>query len=202
MKTLSKHRIFLPVTVPNDTSSARRDLDDEDMINVLERCYQVLHGRRNSTAISATSTATSINSNPQPATAPNSTRSLLSKHMKRYVFDEIKLRLTKLDHNLYDIIWPSVKKLPTETSFRLALEQDFPLGLVAPDFHIYKVFHLLFDPVLKDLNSIDLHYEIPNHPESKFNKNDNEDGPVDIDLDLDPQLKYIISGLIRLVYAN
>lgn len=181
--------MFLLITVPNDNSSARRNLDDEDMINVLERCYQVLHGRRNSNVISASSTVTSINSSLQSTTTNTS---LLSKYMKRYVFDEIKLRLTKLDHNLYDIIWPSVKKLPTDTSFRIALEQDFPIGLVAPDFYTYRVFHELLDPILKDLNSIDLHYEMPTHPASKFAQNDAE--LVDIELDLDPHQKYIISG--------
>lgn len=65
--------------MPNDTVSARKDLDDEDMLNVLERCYNVLHGRRNSNAISATSSKTST------SVGSNSNSSLLSKHLKRYV---------------------------------------------------------------------------------------------------------------------
>ncbi|KAJ8930274.1 hypothetical protein NQ314_016941 [Rhamnusium bicolor] len=170
---------------PRTLFSARKDLDEEDMITVLERCYTVLHGRRNSN-VSASSIAT--------ITSITSSSPILTKHVKRYVFDKVKFRLTKLDHNLYDIIWPSVKKLPTDTSFRIALEQDFPLGLIAPDFYVYKVFKEFLEPIIKDYNCIDLHNELQMHPKSKFADDENKE--VDIDLDLDPQLKWIISGTL------
>lgn len=170
---------------PKDVYSAKKQLDDEDMINVLEKCYMVLHGRRNSNAISAASNVSN--------TSNASTSSLLSKHMKRYIFDDVKLRLTKYDHHLYDLIWPSVKKLPTEMAFRVALEQDFPAGIVAPDFCVYKVFHELLIPIIKDYHHIDLSPELPLHPPVKFVE-PSSDSQKEIDLDIDPANKYIITG--------
>lgn len=171
------------ITVPNDTCSARKDLDDEDMLNVLERCYNVLHGRRNSNTVSAASNAsqTSFSS------------SIIVKHTKRYIFDAVKNRLTKLDHNLYDVIWPSVKKLPAELSFRVALEQDFPAGIVAPDFYVYKVFKEYVEPVIKEYNAIDINHELGIHPPTKFVQEENGN-LIDIEFDLDPQTRWIISG--------
>lgn len=172
--------------MPDDNSSARKDFDDEEMLKVLERCYNVLHGRRGSNSISATSTAT--------VTATNTTQSsLISKHMKRYIFDTIKYRLTRLDHNLYDLIWPSVKKLPTEASFRNAMEQDFPAGVVVPDFYCYEVFQEFLDPFLKELHCIDIAAQLNPHPISKFfeEKPDEDEERV---FDLDPAAKMIIAG--------
>lgn len=163
------------------------------MIKVLERCFNVLHGRRSSN-VSATSNASSL-----PAAHPQS--SVLSKHMKKYTYDAVKSRVTKLDHNLYDLIWPSVKKLPTDATFRNALEQDFPTGIVMPDYYAYDVFYELLDPVIKDMHCIDLHVDLHPHPESKFLMNGDEDGEnagdkkiFEVDIDVDPHAKSVISG--------
>lgn len=172
--------------MPGDTVSARKNLDDEDMLTVLERCYNVLHGRRNSNVSTASANTTSSISGSVP---------ILNKHIKRYVFDTVKYRLTKLDHNLYDVIWPSVKKLPMDLSFRIALEQDFPLGIVAPDFYVYKVFREFLEPIIKEYNAIDLHHKLPLHPGSKFVENLSDDNNIDMEMDLDPYLKWIISGI-------
>lgn len=105
--------------------------------------------------------------------------------------------MTKLDHNLYDLLWPSVKKLPTNLSFRVALEQDFPLGIVVPDFHAYKVFGDLLEPVIKDYNNKDLHYDLPSHPQSDFLEiNGNEVETSFSGLNLDSDSKWIITGII------
>lgn len=107
----------------------------------------------------------------------------------RNIFDKIKLRITKLDHNLYDVIWPSVKKLPSEPSLRLALESDFPLGIVAPDFYVYKVFKEFFDPVLKEYNCMDLRRKFSHHPPTKFL----QDG-AETCIDLDQAGSFIMIG--------
>lgn len=159
------------------------------MVAVLERCYNLLHGRRNSNAISATSHTTT--------TSDTSTSSVSSKHMKRYVFDAVKLRLTRYDHNFYDVIWPSVKKLPQERSFRVALDQDFPLGIVAPDFCSYKVFDEYLEPILKDSNSIHLNSPLKDHPDERFFESETEDKNIDLDFDLDPYGKWIITGTLE-----
>lgn len=156
------------------------------MITILERCFTVIQGRRTSVISSSSAITTASLNNHCP---------LLSKHLKRPLFEIIYLRITKLDHNLYDLIWPSVKKLPTDISFRVALEQDFPLGIVVPDLYAYKVFGELLEPIIKDYNNKDLHYELPLHPQSDFIK-ENSNGSINIDLDLDSQSKYIITGII------
>lgn len=183
--------IFVTDTVPDDTSSARKDFDDEEMIKILERCFSILHGRRSSNAISAASNATTASTSSQSP--------LLSKHMKKYIFDTVKLRLTRLDHNLYDLIWPCVKKLPTDRNFRNALEQDFSAGVVVPDFYAHEVFRELLEPLIKEIHCIDLHQDFPKQPESSFFKlkadeSESGDAGEEIDVDLDPHCKTIISG--------
>lgn len=181
------------VTVPNDIYSARKDLDDEDMITVLDKCYHVLHGRRNSnTNSSAASTRTTV------STASTISQFQLNRHIKRHTFDISKSRITKLDHNLYDIIWPSVKKLPLNPSFKLALEQDFTAGIVAPDSCVYQVFREFLEPIIKDINCIDIHTDLKDHPQSIFASNPNAEPEtfIDIDTDLDPYAKNILSGSV------
>nr|XP_022917592.1 arginine kinase [Onthophagus taurus] len=179
---------IITTTVPNDDCTARKDLDDEDMIAVLDKCYTVLHGRRNSnTSVSSTLTTTTTAST-------SSGQCLIGRHMRRFTFDKVKLRITKLDHNLYDIIWPSVKKLPQDLSFRVALEQDFPAGIVAPDVYAYTVFREFLEPIIKDINNIDLHTDLKEQPKSQFiivNK------PEDIDLDLDSNVKNILTATLE-----
>uniref|UniRef100_A0A6P7GN83 Arginine kinase-like isoform X2 n=1 Tax=Diabrotica virgifera virgifera TaxID=50390 RepID=A0A6P7GN83_DIAVI len=173
--------------VPNDVYSARKNLDDEDMLAVLERCYNVLQSRRGSTVSNAS--ASTISSTSQSGF-------FLSKHVRRHVFDTVKLRLTKQDNNLYDIIWPSVKKLPIEPSFRVALEQDFPMGISAPDFYCYHVFKEFLDPIIKDYNHLNIYNDLPDQPQSTFCEKD-ENANTDFDRDLDPQAKYILSGTLE-----
>nr|XP_023023300.1 uncharacterized protein LOC111511520 isoform X2 [Leptinotarsa decemlineata] len=175
---------FFEDKVPNDIASARKDLDDEDMISVLERCYNVLHGRRSSTVSS--SSAVTLSSSTY-------CNSFLGKHIRRHIFDTVKFRVTKLDHNLYDIIWPSVKKLPKEVGFRDALEQDYPLGIVAPDIYAYTVFREFLDPIIKDYNYIDINQELL-HPVTKFMEGDRY---LVSEIDLDPQRKYVLSGTLN-----
>ncbi|KAL3268348.1 hypothetical protein HHI36_007465 [Cryptolaemus montrouzieri] len=182
---------FEHAAVPDDIYSARKDLDDEDMLVVLEKCYNVIHGRKSSHATSATSTTT------EDSQIGRHSAEILSRHMKRHIFDAVRLGLTRLDHNLYDIIWPTVKKLPTDSSFRYALEQDFPLGIVAPDFYVYKVFREFLEPIIKNYNNMDQHAELVEHPDAKFieileGESDEKNDFVEIKFEFDN--KPIISG--------
>lgn len=119
------------------------------MLSVLDRCFILLHGQKGSSTASEASGITKINISEMSAMSL-----MLGKHMKRYVYDLVRTRLTKLDHNFYDILWPSVKKLPQERAFRIALEQDFPIGIVAPDFYVYKTFSEYLEPLIKEVNNI------------------------------------------------
>lgn len=164
------------------------------MITVLDKCFNVLHGRRSSTAnSSAASTRTTV------SITSTVTQFQLSRHIRRHSFDVAKLRVTNLDHNLYDILWPSVKKLPLDPSFRLALEQDFSAGIVAPDSTVYKVFREFLEPIVKDVNCIDIHSELKDHPESIFSSNLSNDceNLIDVETDLDVHAKNILSGTLE-----
>lgn len=80
-----------------------------------------------------------------------------------------------------------------DLSFRVALEQDFPLGIVVPDFYAYKVFGELLEPIVKDYNNKDLHCDLLPHPKTDFiNGNENN---YNSEVDLDPSAKWIISGI-------
>ncbi|KAK9881640.1 hypothetical protein WA026_017162, partial [Henosepilachna vigintioctopunctata] len=181
---------------PDDTYSARKEMNDEDMLAVLEKCYSVIHGRK-------TSTTSSMGSNTPSDNHPiGHSNDLLQKYMKRHIFESIRNCLTRLDHNLYDIIWPTVKKLPDDRNCRLSLNQDFPVGIVAPDFYVYKVFRNLLEPIIKAYNNIAQHTELREHPESRQvarSENGIEDNTEtnDIEFDLDPNKKWVISGCIE-----
>lgn len=184
---------FNLVAVPDDIYSARKCMDDEDMLDVLEKCYNLIHGRRNSHNPSAASTISELSQNRSNAS------SLLSKHLKRHVFEEVRFGLTRLDNNLYDTIWPTVKKLPAGFSCYEAMEKDFPLGIIAPDFYVYKVFRPLLEPIIKNYNNINQQTEMWEHPETKFifaadEEGDNKDEVVELELDLDTNSKWIVSG--------
>lgn len=69
------------IVVPDDSWSARKNLDDEDMISVLDRCFTVLHGRRNSILVSAATTNSTVSSGTTNNRQASS--DILSKQMKR-----------------------------------------------------------------------------------------------------------------------
>lgn len=173
--------------MPNDKVSARRDLDDEEMTNILERCYRLLQGRRESSTSSTAGVATV--STPIAAT--------LGRHLRRQIFDTVKTRLTKHDHNFYDVIWPTVKKLPREhPPFIAALEHDFPFGITAPDNCSYPVFNEFIYPLIKEMNSLDDAAQLSQPASVVFQTNlDDEDY---LDLDLDSSGRWMVGGSIEI----
>lgn len=82
-----------------------------------------------------------------------------------------------------------MKKLPTEPNIRLSLEEDFPLGVVAPDLHVYKVFEEFLNPIIKAYNYFDVNREFSLQPPTEFLGNGNE-----VNLDLDPHGDLVITG--------
>ncbi|XP_066156627.1 arginine kinase [Euwallacea fornicatus] len=111
----------------------------------------------------------------------------------RNIFDTVKLRVTKLDHNLYDLIWPNVKKLPSEPSLRLALEEDFPLGIMVPDLYAYKVFEEFLNPIIKEYNYIDVNHDFSLRKGVQFF----QEGIDEIDLHLDPLGTLVVTGKLE-----
>lgn len=179
--------------VPNDTISARRDIDDPDILDTLERCYELVHEE------------TSTNGHLISGT-------LLQRYLKRSVFEKLKMRLTRMDHNLLDVIWPGAKEVPEETDYDLDEELEEFIqrngGVVAPDYESYTVFAELLIPLVKDLHGLLVSYDLNSQPKSMFflpeeDEDENEDEEIRKkkghigEIITDPSGKQVKSGRIE-----
>lgn len=177
-------------TVPEDHVSSRRSLDSSESIDTLERCYRLLSSARPSRT-------------PLSASSNHAIPSLvLGRFLRRSIFDTIKDRITKLDHDLFDVIWPAVKKLPDNKNIIQTVEEDFPGGLTAPDYYVYAVFEEFLTPILKDLHNINVHSDLPIHPHSDFVKtlktfaSTSTSEPL-VEINIDPKEDFILSGTME-----
>ncbi|KOX70640.1 Arginine kinase, partial [Melipona quadrifasciata] len=185
-----------------DTYSARRDITEPETLATLERCFRLLIGvRHGMTPKSAGSSAT-----------------LIGRCLKRPIFDRIKHRVTRMDHNLFDVIWPALKKYGNSTyaskpgsaySMVSNVDEDESLSIVAPDYESYIVFADFFDPLIRDIHCVTASGDLPDHPSPRFFYNEDEDGEENPDVldevtvsaieayDLDPPAKYIQAAVIE-----
>lgn len=171
--------------------SSRRVLDTPEALDTLERCYRLL--------ASARPARTPLSASSNRATPPV----VLGRFLKRQIFDTIKYRVTRLDHDLFDVIWPAVKKLPDNRNIVQTVEEDFPGGITAPDYYIYDVFSEFLIPLIKDLHNINVHSELPLHPPSDFIKNKPLSSTISatseplVELNIDPNDDFVLSGTIE-----
>lgn len=158
-------------------------------METLERCYRLLSSARPSRT-------------PLSASSNRATPSIfLGRFLKRPVFDAIKSRVTKLDHDLFDVIWPAVKKLPECRNILQIVEEDFPGGIAAPDYYVFDVFHEFMIPLIKDLHNMNVHSDLCLHPESDFTNHKTMTiksslEPL-IELNIDPSDNFVISGTME-----
>lgn len=149
---------------------------------------------------------------------------LLGRYLKRPIFEILKHRLTRLDHNLFDLIWPALRKYSNSNNNNtnnnninnnnpiggslasLASRQNFSDDddlagyVVVPDYESYTVFAELLEPLIRDLHCITVTGDIPIHPSSQFFDEGDEDASVVFaGLDLDPGGKHILAGVIECV---
>ncbi|XP_019698177.1 uncharacterized protein LOC105185779 [Harpegnathos saltator] len=184
-----------------DVYSARRDVSEPETLAILERCFRLLASNRRSSV---------------PKTSSN-TGTLVGRCLKRPVFDLIKHRVTRMDHNLFDVIWPAMKRYGNVTangskagSARSNIsysDEDHGYGVVAPDFESYVVFTEFFDPFIRELHCVTASGDLPDHPPPRFFNNDDEgdeEAPPDEATlasieqhDLDPIAKFIQAGVIE-----
>lgn len=174
--------------MPEDRVSSRRVLDTPEALDTLDRCYRLL--------ASARPARTPLSASSNRATPPL----VLGRFLKRPIFEAVKYRVTKLDHDFFDVIWPAVKKLPDNRNIVQTVEEDFPGGITAPDYYVYEVFHEFLTPLIKDLHNINIHSELPFHPQSDFIKKQTSASlssePL-IELNIDPNDEFILSGSIE-----
>lgn len=109
-------------------------------------------------------TTASALSQKKPLSGTNSIQlavtSYLSRFLKASVYEKIKKRQTRLDHNLFDVIWPALRK----TSKERQLEEDINYGVIAPDFDVYVVFQEFMVPLIKDMHCMSLSADFKPHP--------------------------------------
>ncbi|CRL04179.1 CLUMA_CG017287, isoform A [Clunio marinus] len=149
--------------VPDDYHSARRKLDDPDVLTTLERCFKLINDKRPTIL----DQSIHIRNGSFPGSASSlrvSVTSYLAKYLKRPIFEKIKHRQTRLDHNLFDIIWPAMKKASKERR----IDEDLNAGVVAPDFDVFVVFQEFFVPLIKDLHSLRPKENFKEHPKIEF----------------------------------
>lgn len=173
--------------MPEDHVSSRRILEVPEALDTLERCYRLL--------ASARPARTPLSASSNRATPPI----VLGRFLKRNIFDIVKYRVTKLDHDLFDVIWPAVKKLPDNRNIIQTVEEDFPGGVTAPDYYVYEVFHEFLVPLVKDLHNINVNSDLPIHPKSDFIKSSSAKlftEPL-VELNIDPNDEFVLSGVIE-----
>lgn len=190
-------------TVPGgDVYSARRDVSEPEIQVTLERCFRLLAGNQRS-SISKT---------------PSNAGTLVARCLKRPVFDLIKHRVTRMDHNLFDVIWPALKRYGTvtgndskansaRTCVNSAADDDHVYGVVAPDIESYVVFAEFFDPLIRELHCVSTSGDLLDHPPPRFFNMDvkvQTEAPADPAIvtalegyDLDPTGKFIQAGVIE-----
>ncbi|XP_037910513.1 uncharacterized protein LOC119651140 isoform X2 [Hermetia illucens] len=173
--------------VPDDLHSARRPVDDADVLSTLERCFRLLHEPNRQ-------------ADPLGSATPSSASSLrltvttyLARFLKRSIFDKIKHRQTRLDHNLFDVIWPAMKKSSKERR----IDEDLNAGVVAPDFDVYVVFQEFLVPLIKDIHCMPQSQDFKPHPGIFYFPV--IDGKIDssIRLSVDESRKYIVDGFVE-----
>ncbi|XP_025992865.1 arginine kinase Lit v 2.0101 [Solenopsis invicta] len=126
-----------------------------------------------------------------------------------------------MDHNLFDVIWPSVKKYGSITAngdktsgsaysnISSVVDEDHGYGVVAPDFESYVVFSEFFDPFVRELHCVTMSGDLPDHPSPHFfniNVDTEEDEEAQPDesivsaieqYDLDPTNKFVQAGILE-----
>uniref|UniRef100_A0A182P317 Uncharacterized protein n=1 Tax=Anopheles epiroticus TaxID=199890 RepID=A0A182P317_9DIPT len=181
--------------VPDDLHSARRPLDDVDTLTTLERCFKIIHE-----PIDDLVRSVSLPSNSVPGSA-SSLRvlitSYLARFLKRTVFDKVKKRQTRLDHNLFDLIWPAMKKATKEKR----LDEDLNVGIVIPDYDVFVVFQEFLVPLIKDIHCMEATQPLMPHPAMQYfprnNGNILRENPDSVQLNLDTSGKYITGCVIE-----
>uniref|UniRef100_A0A182TWL6 Uncharacterized protein n=1 Tax=Anopheles melas TaxID=34690 RepID=A0A182TWL6_9DIPT len=149
--------------VPDDLHSARRPLDDVDTLTTLERCFKIIHEPIDDLVVKSVGLPT--NSVPGSASSLRILiTSYLARFLKRSVFDKVKKRQTRLDHNLFDLIWPAMKKATKEKR----LDEDLNVGIVIPDYDVFVVFQEFLVPLIKDIHCMEGTQPLMPHPAMQF----------------------------------
>ncbi|KAG8284015.1 hypothetical protein J6590_003707, partial [Homalodisca vitripennis] len=124
----------------DDTVSARRENDDVEKLNTLERCFKLIQDPFNDLSES----------------------SLLRQFLTEDVFSRYKSLLTRSDHSLLDLIRPGMKQIFEKSN------SSTESPIVLPDYESFVVFQDLVTPTIRALNGLDPFGPPEPHPKSVF----------------------------------
>lgn len=139
-----------------DIYSARHDVDEEAILAQMDRCFRLIHHQ-----------------------APSS---LLGQLLSRELYEELRLRYTRLDNTLLDLLRPVGKDLGHGKN-RVLTDPNFT-GITIPDVESFKVFAGLVEPIIKEisgtnvLNSPSESDFTGGEPEAYFNINIDPGGAI------------------------
>lgn len=120
-----------------------------------------------------------------------------------------------MDHNLFDVIWPALKRYGTVTGngsktssarsgLSNAADEDQSYGVVAPDFESYVVYVEFLDPLIRELHCVSASGDLLDHPSPHFFNTEDEEILPDESIvtaisqyDLDPTCKFIQAGILE-----
>lgn len=173
--------------MPDDLHSARREIDDSDVLGTLERCFRIIHESTKSSNKSIDNNTRKLLPDSVPGSASSfrsSAKIYLSRFLRRNIFDQIKTRQTRIDHSLFDIIWPAMKKNP-KLSGNLNFDLNMDGGIVAPDFDVFVVFQEFLVPLIKDLHCIGINSDFQPHPETHYFPQNRSNDTLNENIDMD-----------------
>lgn len=159
----------------------------------MERCFRLIH------LPGKPLHALELPSNSVPGSASSLRTSIttyLARFLKRSVFDKIKMRQSRMDHNLFDLIWPAMKKKERK------VDEDLNAGVVIPDFDVFVVFQEFLVPLIKDIHCIDANRDFKPHPKLDYFEIGNNSDSVNEDIkeisfNLDESARWITEGLVE-----
>lgn len=101
-----------------------------------------------------------------------------------------------MDHNLFDLIWPAMKKKERK------VDEDLNAGVVLPDFDVFVVFQEFLVPLIKDIHCIDANQDFKPHPKIDYfeftNNGDNTKEDIrEINFNLDESARWITDGVVE-----
>ncbi|XP_073969113.1 uncharacterized protein isoform X7 [Rhodnius prolixus] len=120
--------------VLDDTVSSRQDVDEEYLLAQMDLCFKIIHHKGKGTS--------------------------LEKFLTNEIYQKLRLRATRLDNTLLDVLRPGIKDLSLVKGL-LKHDPQF-IGITIPDYESIRVFEDLIIPIINSINGLDVIVEQPN----------------------------------------
>lgn len=133
---------------------------------MLDRCFRIIHETPRAEKSNGLAEG-GDNGSGDGITMRMSAKSFVRRHLTPTVYDSIRKRQTRIDHNIFDVVWPSLRRHTNRREISNA-ELCMDGGVIAPDFDVFVVFQEFLVPLIKELHCIDGYGDFHPHPEMQF----------------------------------